>query len=119
MEVDCVQGAMLLVKTNVFCACGGYDEDIFLYGEEISLGFSIKRMGYKTFLVTDCEYNHSHSQSITKSIPNIITKRKLLHDSKKIILKKNWKLNYYHNLAMFFIFKLNLIELRIKEKLNI
>ena len=87
-EVDCVPGAMLMIDTDAFLNCGGYDEEMFLYCEETTLGFKMKENGYKTILMTEERYDHKHSVSIDKSIPSRIKQRSLIYDSKRIFLRK-------------------------------
>lgn len=92
-EVDCVSGAMFLLDLQKFIEVGGYDENMFLYGEETVLGYKFKSRGYKTYLLNDFSYNHLHSASIDKSIPDRVKQIKILNQSKlyfyKMYLKEN------------------------------
>lgn len=92
-EVDCVSGAMFLLDLEKFLDVGGYDENMFLYGEETVLGYKFKQKGYKTYLLNYESYNHLHSASIDKSIPDKVKKMKILDQSKlyfyKTYLKEN------------------------------
>lgn len=45
--VDFVTGACMLISRKVFEATGGFDENIFLYGEDEELCFRAKKMGFK------------------------------------------------------------------------
>lgn len=82
--VDCVPGAMLLVDSSKFIGVGGFDEDMFLFCEETTIGFKMKKAGYKTYLVNNETYDHQVSISINKSIPQknkqiiLILKNRLL-----------------------------------------
>ncbi|PEG86526.1 MULTISPECIES: glycosyltransferase [unclassified Lactobacillus] len=67
--VDCVPGAMLLVDSSKFIEVGGFDEDMFLFCEETTIGFKMKKAGYKTYLANNETYDHQVSLSINKSIP--------------------------------------------------
>lgn len=92
-RVDCVSGAMFLLDLEKFLDVGGYDENMFLYGEETVLGYKFKQKGYGTYLLNSESYNHLHSASIDKSIPDKVKKIKILDQSKlyfyKTYLKEN------------------------------
>lgn len=91
--VDCIQGALLFFDIEKFWECGGYDEDIFLYCEETSLGLRIKKRGYTTLLDCDSNYLHLHSKSIGKAFPNWNKKYRLIRESRQIVARKNWSVN--------------------------
>lgn len=46
-EVDWITGAAFFVKKDIFQKVGGFDEKIFLYGEDTELCFRIKQAGFK------------------------------------------------------------------------
>lgn len=87
-KVDCVPGAMLLIDADKFLKVGGYDEEMFLYCEETTLGYKFKEKGYSTLLLNDVSYNHLQSESIKKSIPSIVKQRKLIYKNRLLFLKK-------------------------------
>lgn len=93
MEVECVPGSFLLVKAKLFIECGGYDEEMFLYCEETTLGFKVKNNGYKTILLTNSGYVHYHSVSINKSIKSKSKQYKMMLNSRYIFIKKYLKAN--------------------------
>jgi len=47
-EVDWLQGAFLVVRGDVVRDVGGFDEDFFLYGEEMEWCYRIRRAGWRT-----------------------------------------------------------------------
>ncbi len=86
-QIDCVSGAMFLLDLSKFVDVGGYDENMFLYGEETVLGYKFRQKGYKTYLLNTDKYNHLHSASIDKSIPDKVRKLKILDYSKLYFFK--------------------------------
>ena len=50
-EVDCVAGSLLMVDTAKMLQHGMYDENIFLFGEETTIGSKFKKAGLKTVLL--------------------------------------------------------------------
>lgn len=63
-EVYAVHGSLLMVSTDKFIEVGGYDEAMFLYGEENVLAERFYRRKYKTYLLKQ-GYEHAGSVSIT------------------------------------------------------
>lgn len=48
-EVDAVSGSFMCIKSELFRAVGGFDEDFFMYGEDLDLCFRIKTLGKRNF----------------------------------------------------------------------
>ncbi len=48
-EVDAVSGSFMCVGTDLFRSVGGFDEDFFMYGEDLDLCFRIKTLGKRNF----------------------------------------------------------------------
>lgn len=114
-KTGAVSGSLLLISSESFLNCGGYDEEVFLYEEESILGYRMSACGYYTYFFEDQAYIHEHSVSISKSIPKETQKFSLLLDSRMIYLKKYLKASkviiffasvYYKILIMeFFLWK--------------
>lgn len=88
VQVDCVPGSFLLVDAEKFLQVGGYNEDIFLYCEEITLGNRLRKAGWKTILLPQQTYLHMHSVSVRKSIPKIVNQRRFQNESMLVYLKE-------------------------------
>ena len=70
-KVGAVLGALLMVRVEDFLRVGGYDENMFLYGEEDLLSKKMADIGKKTVVVTGYKYKHIHSASIKKSLKSL------------------------------------------------
>ena len=57
-EVDHVQGAFYLVRREVFEQVGGFDEDFFVYLEDLDLSLRIARTGLKSFYLAETSAFH-------------------------------------------------------------
>lgn len=112
--VDCVPGAMFIVDSQKFLNVNGYDEEMFLFGEETVLAYKFKQKGYKTLLMTDESYDHLHSVSINKNIRSQIRQLKILHKSKLLFYKKYLKCNNFKIIIYKFIFSLIILKKRVK-----
>ena len=110
-KVDCVRGANFLLDTDKFLEVDGYDERMFLYGEETLLGYKLKKAGYSSYILSSQYYNHEVSSSISKSIPSVIRQIEITHDSKLVFYKYYLKINF----ISFNLYK-NLFKLMISRK---
>ena len=115
IEVGCVAGSLLLVKAEKMLKCGMYDENIFLYCEETLLGLKMKRLNYKTYLLTDETFVHYHSVSINKSIESKVHQAKIMWNSRLYILNKYYIKTFFGKLLAGFIAKVALAEIYVIE----
>jgi len=71
-EVDWVMGSFMFIRANVFRQVNGFDENIFLYYEDIDLQFRIKKLGYGIIYYPFLFIKHSKRSSIkTYSAENL------------------------------------------------
>lgn len=87
-KVDCVPGAMFLVDADKFLKVGGFDEEMFLFCEETTLGYKLKKQNYTTFLVNDVFYDHRHSTSINRSLAKVAQQYQLIYKNRLLFMKK-------------------------------
>lgn len=113
-QVDCVTGAFLAVKIDEFLEAGAYDEKIFLYCEESTLGYRLKQKGYKTYLLVDEKYDHYESTSIKKSVPNIVNRVQMIYKSRLIYLQDYLKVNKLQMVLAKVCFSISIFEERLK-----
>lgn len=115
IKVDCVPGAFLGVKIDLFLECGGYDERIFLYCEESTLAFRLKKYGYNSYLATKEKYYHFVSTSIKKSIPSSVNRQRLILKSRMFYLDEYLGINHFQHSFAKICFSISLIEEKIKQ----
>jgi GT2 family glycosyltransferase len=48
-EVDAVSGSFMCIKTSMFRSINGFDEDFFMYGEDLDICFRVKILGRRNF----------------------------------------------------------------------
>ena len=65
-EVDILTGAFMFVKKKVYDNIGGFDEDFFMYGEDIDLSYRITKAGFKNFYVGNSKVLHFKGESTIK-----------------------------------------------------
>lgn len=118
LQVDCVTGAFLAVKIKEFLEAGAYDEKIFLYCEESTLGYRLKQKGYKTYLLVDEKYDHYESTSIKKSVPNIVNRVRMIYISRLIYLKDYLKVNKIQLMLAKICFSIAVFEEKLKIQIR-
>ena len=96
-EIDTPTGAFFLARKDILDTLNGFDEDFFMYGEDIDLSFRIKRLGYT--IVYDPTYTvlHLKNQSGIKRKNSIDVQkrtRNYFYDSMAIFYKKYYEKNY-------------------------
>ena len=50
-HIDILSGAYMLCRTSVLQQLGGFDEDFFMYGEDIDLSYRIVKAGYENWFL--------------------------------------------------------------------
>lgn len=62
-EVDWISGACILTKKKCLSAINGFDENIFMYMDEIDLLYRAKKESFKVFFYPDAKFIHLGSAS--------------------------------------------------------
>ena len=65
-EIDILTGAFMFIKKTVYDKTGGFDEDFFMYGEDIDLSYRITKAGFKNFYVGSNKVLHFKGESTIK-----------------------------------------------------
>lgn len=92
MEIDTCMGAFMFVRKEVFEKIGFFDEDFFMYGEDIDLCFRAKQAGFKVWYYPFTLITHFKGSS-SKKTPFIALK--WFHDSMWIFYKKHYADSYF------------------------
>lgn len=112
-KVDCVAGSLLMVDAAKMLQYGMYDENVFLFGEETTIGCKFKKAGFKTILLLQETFLHIHGVSINKSIESEIKKRKLMLTSRQYILKAYLGATKFDLLLAKVVYGISMFEFRI------
>ena len=56
--VEVLSGAFMMIKSEVFERVNGFDEDFFMYGEDIDLSIRIMQLGYKNYYLGQISITH-------------------------------------------------------------
>lgn len=70
-KCDFVSGCFVFIRAKAFELINGYDENIFLYGEEIVLSKRMQNHGYYTYYTEKLEVLHDHGRTVKNSFKTI------------------------------------------------
>jgi len=65
-QVDYVSGCCMMIKREVFERIGFFDEEFFLYYEDVDFCLRAKKAGFKTFVLPSASVVHKLSVSVGK-----------------------------------------------------
>ena len=65
-KVDILSGAFMMVKKEVLDKTGGFDEQFFMYGEDIDLSYRLQQSGYNNYYFSECVIIHFKGESTRK-----------------------------------------------------
>ena len=65
-EAEVLVGAFMLLKRSIYEEVGGFDEDYFMYGEDIDLSYKITKAGYKNHYLGTTTVLHYKGESTQK-----------------------------------------------------
>ncbi|MFD1064058.1 glycosyltransferase family 2 protein [Winogradskyella litorisediminis] len=92
-NVDILVGAFMLLKTEVYNEVGGFDEDYFMYGEDIDLSYKILKKGYQNYYYGNLSVIHFKGESTLKD--KVYAKR--FYGAMRLFYKKHFKSNVIMN----------------------
>ncbi|MEP6748292.1 MAG: glycosyltransferase family 2 protein [Bacteroidota bacterium] len=86
-EIDVLSGAYMMIKKEVLEKTGGFDEQFFMYGEDIDLSYRIRQAGYKNYYLGEKSIIHFKGESTNKNSRYT----KLFYKAMKIFVAKHYK----------------------------
>ena len=66
-EISVLVGAFMLVKRAIYNEVGGFDEDYFMYGEDIDFSYKITKAGYENHYLGSASILHYKGESTKKN----------------------------------------------------
>jgi len=86
-EVDAICGAFMFIPGHVLDKAGLFDEDYFMYGEDLDLCFRIRKLGYKIFYYPEVTTIHFKGESTKKTNLSYVNN---FYGAMNIFVKKNF-----------------------------
>jgi len=99
--VDCLMGAFMLIRKNVFKQIGLLDEQFFIYGEDIDFCYRTKKAGWEIYYNPKLIVKHHHGGTTNKSRLKHIFK---FHHAMLLYYKKHLAKNNSYILNCFVYF---------------
>lgn len=112
-EIDSPTGAFYLTRKELLTQLKGFDEDYFMYGEDIDLSFRIKALGYKVIYYPLYQVTHlKYASGIEKNNRTVQSKTKqYFYEAMKIFYRK-----HYSQIHPDFVNKIIYLAIDLKKK---
>jgi GT2 family glycosyltransferase len=95
-KVDILVGAFMFMKKNVYETVAGFDEDYFMYGEDIDLSYKIIKAGFQNYYYGKTSVIHYKGESTLKDK----TYAKRFYGAMQLFYKKHFKRNLIYDIAV-------------------
>lgn len=82
-EVDWVKGGLMMIRKSAFLEIGGFDENIFMYTDDMEFCFRAKKMGFRTFFYPDVYVLHHDQGSSDREFAVVNIYKGILYFYKK------------------------------------
>ncbi len=92
-EVEILTGAFMLLKRKIYLEVGGFDEDYFMFGEDIDLCYKILNKGYQNIYFGKSSIIHYKGESTIKDASYL----KNFYGAMQIFFKKHYRENVLLN----------------------
>ncbi|WP_223033879.1 glycosyltransferase family 2 protein [Hanstruepera marina] len=97
-EVPVFVGAFMFMKKSVYEAVGGFDEDYFMYGEDVDISYKVLKSGYENYYNGTTSIIHYKGESTLKDVKYA----KRFYGAMQIFYKKHFKSNWLFNTIVWF-----------------
>lgn len=88
LSVDYISGAAMFFRSDVFHALGGFDEDFFLYFEEVELSYRMQKQGFRSVVLPSVPIVHLEGGSQPGQDRQSETKTVHFERSRQLYFKK-------------------------------
>jgi N-acetylglucosaminyl-diphospho-decaprenol L-rhamnosyltransferase len=83
--IDVVSGAYFFVRKETLAKTGGFDDQFFMYAEDIDLSYQIQQLGFLNYYLAETTIIHFKGESTTKDIRYV----RLFYKAMKQFVKKH------------------------------
>lgn len=90
-EVDAISGAFMMMRRELYQKIGGFDQQFFMYGEDLDLCYRAQKSGYKVFYVHTTEIIHFKGESTKRSS---IDETKVFYDAMHLFVRKHFSSSF-------------------------
>jgi len=86
-EVEVLAGAFMMIPKKILDITGGFDEDFFMYAEDIDLSYRIQKAGFKNYYFAESTMIHFKGESTKKGSLNYVV---IFYKAMSIFVKKHY-----------------------------
>jgi len=86
-KVDVLSGAFMMIPKQILEKTGAFDEQFFMYGEDIDLSYRIQKAGFTNYYFADSAIIHFKGESTKKGSLNYV---KIFYKAMSIFVKKHY-----------------------------
>jgi len=86
-KVDVLAGAFMMIPKKILEKTGGFDEQFFMYGEDIDLSYRIQKAGFTNYYFAESAIIHFKGESTKKGSVNYV---KMFYKAMSIFVKKHY-----------------------------
>jgi N-acetylglucosaminyl-diphospho-decaprenol L-rhamnosyltransferase len=85
--VDVLSGAFMMIRKTVLDITGGFDEQFFMYAEDIDLSFRIRQAGFQNYYLSKTTIIHFKGESTKKDVNHV----NIFYGAMDLFMKKHFK----------------------------
>ena len=95
-SIDILVGAFMLLERKKYDNIGGFDEDYFMYGEDIDISYKALKKGYQNYYYPNTQIIHYKGESTSKNAKYLGN----FYGAMRIFYKKHFRLNSFYDWMM-------------------
>ena len=92
-KVSVLVGAFMLLNQSIYNEINGFDEDYFMYGEDLDFSYRVEKAGFQNYYNPSTTVIHFKGESTLKD--KVYAKR--FNEAMQIFFKKHFKPNMFYN----------------------
>ncbi|MEZ4793173.1 MAG: glycosyltransferase family 2 protein [Gelidibacter sp.] len=96
-EVSILVGAFMLLKRNIYDELNGFDEDYFMYGDDMDFSYRVTKAGYQNYYNPSTTILHFKGESTLKD--KVYAKR--FNGAMQVFFKKHFKPNAFYKAVIW------------------
>ena len=114
--IDVLVGAFMFIERNKYLEVAGFDEDYFMYGEDIDISYKTLKKGYQNYYYPKTQIIHYKGESTKKNAKYLGN----FYGAMRIFYNKHFRLNKLYDsimgLGIRFWYWLKYLQLKRREK---
>uniref|UniRef100_UPI00404A2F32 glycosyltransferase family 2 protein n=1 Tax=Gelidibacter sp. TaxID=2018083 RepID=UPI00404A2F32 len=112
-KVDILVGAFMFLKRQVYNEINGFDEDFFMYGEDMDISYRVLKAGYQNYYNADTTVIHYKGESTLKD--KVYAKR--FNEAMQMFFKKHFKTNiFFEAMILLGVKAITILNLQPKQE---